>query len=175
VRRAILVLAMGSLAVATACDACKHGRQDKGRQGEARQPTIVTGRFVLSHGASHTSPDGDTVRFVPDRGDPLCSRRPCPHGVNVRVASVDALELHYECGHQDLELATRARDRLLELLGFTSVEYRPTRNGTSEVVRSVPAEVRGYLVARDLTRRESGSSVTSIPGNRPCPTGAPSR
>jgi endonuclease YncB( thermonuclease family) len=167
----LVVLATGALPLIFALGARKPPRSSTG--GNGRAPMLVAGRFVLAQGSSHTSPDGDTVRFVPDRAESLCSRRPCPNGVNVRLASIDALELHYDCGHQHVELAQKARDRLLELLGFASVTYHTTPGGIPEVVRSVPAQVRGYIVAfgRDTTGKRAAGYV--FPGEPPASDGSP--
>lgn len=44
-------------------------------------------------------------------------------GISVRLEAIDALETHFEETHQELAGANRARDEMLQRLGFTNVQY----------------------------------------------------
>jgi hypothetical protein len=93
----------------------------------------------------------------------------------LQFEGIDALELHYRgSNHQRLPQCVDARDRLLELVGFTNVNYAPSLSGEIDTsVRSCsPDEIRGYIYTRNAdpygrpvafvfvgnTSRQSGNS-----------------
>lgn len=101
------------------------------------------------------SPDGDSVRFVPDdpaewellRGRKV--RRNLAGGAQLRLDGIDTLETHYRPPHgpelhQPAPYAGQAAEALLDWLGFEAVERGP--NG---IVRSsTPESVPGYILTR---------------------------
>ena len=74
-------------------------------------------------------PDGDSVRFKADNDNDFNDLyrhfkiKPCAHdrSVQLRFEGADAVELHYR-GHRQVG-GDDARDKLLEILGFTDIEY----------------------------------------------------
>lgn len=112
-------------------------------------------RFKSRPESAQPKPDGGTVNFLPD-SDELVQARPPFSGAapkmkqlatySVRFEGVDALETRFQNQHQNLRLATAARDRVLELLGFAaaSAGYNP---------------VRGYLLANGI---ESNGRVLGL-------------
>ncbi|MCD2195219.1 hypothetical protein LQ327_17770 [Actinomycetospora endophytica] len=83
------------------------------------------------------SPDGDSIRFVPDDIDTL---RGLPNGdriepsatdgsVQLRLDAIDAPETHYAGQHQPF--AAAARDELVAFAGFTGVTYGPSGTVTA--------------------------------------------
>ncbi|MEU8795039.1 nuclease [Streptomyces sp. NPDC048643] len=102
------------------------------------------------------SPDGDSVRFVPD--DPgewdlvpgRKVRRNRSGGAQLRLDGIDTLETHYRPPHgpelhQPAPFAGRAAEALLDWLGFEEVE----RAASGIVKRSVPESVPGYVLTRN--------------------------
>ncbi|MEV6197905.1 nuclease [Streptomyces sp. NPDC051920] len=101
------------------------------------------------------SPDGDSVRFVPDdpgewdllRGRKV--RRNLAGGAQLRLDGIDALETHYRPPHgpelhQPAPYAGGAAEALLGWLGFEEVE-----RGANGIVRhSAPESVPGYILTR---------------------------
>ncbi|MEU0430132.1 nuclease [Streptomyces sp. NPDC006290] len=101
------------------------------------------------------SPDGDSVRFVPDdpgewdllRGRKV--RRNRAGGAQLRLDGIDTLETHYRPPHgpelhQPAPYAGQAADALLGWLGFVEVE-----RGANGIVRhSAPESVPGYILTR---------------------------
>ncbi|RZS86803.1 hypothetical protein EV189_2219 [Motilibacter rhizosphaerae] len=101
------------------------------------------------------APDGDSVRFTPNRADAWRAAglavRANPHGgVQLRLDAIDALETHYAPPqrtsaamlHQPLPLAHAAAEELLRLVGFTAVS-----RGADEVVTAVtPATVAASIL-----------------------------
>ena len=89
----------------------------------------VQGRLVVVS----KRPDGDSVRFLPDRPDPWQdlrnSRRVRPsqedRTVQLRLEGMDAPELHYGAAAQPL--GAESREALLGLLGFEEVTYAADR------------------------------------------------
>ena len=97
--------------------------------------TLMAGEFVIRYPdqpRNGPEPDGDTVRFAPDRRE-LVEALPrlsgCAPQINargnvaVRLEAVDTLETHFGGSHQELVGANAARDRLLAALGFTNVTF----------------------------------------------------
>lgn len=96
------------------------------------------------------SPDGDSIRFVPDDLDTL---RGLPGGhrvepstadgsVQLRLDAIDAPETHYAGQHQPF--AVTARDELVEFAGFSGVSYN--RAGT--VTAGEPAQQTALIAAK---------------------------
>ncbi|KAF4434756.1 nuclease [Fusarium acutatum] len=104
---------------------------------------LLHGKFII---ANPMQPDGDTVRFKPDNvdfaeelrrgspGSPIKSR-----GVNIRLEAIDALEKS-----QELMGAIAARDKLLDMLGFTGIKYSSDSPFT---ITSGDQEVSGYVLS----------------------------
>jgi endonuclease YncB( thermonuclease family) len=123
--------------------------------------TLIKGQFIIHYPdmpRNGPEPDGDTVKFQPaDQALVNALARP-GHGpdfnrqgmVSVRFEAIDALETHFQEMHQQLEFALRARDRMLEILGFGQVQYFD-EPGVQFKVRQVEQHPRpGYLLARTL-------------------------
>ncbi|OLL30959.1 hypothetical protein BTH42_14380 [Burkholderia sp. SRS-W-2-2016] len=121
--------------------------------------TVVKGKYWI-HNAEKPrqgpQPDGDTVAFIPDSPDVVrqlrkISGRPADiHGgrINVRYEGVDALETHFVGVHQQLALARAARDRNLQLLGFTNVRFF---EDLPNVVESVDqSQLPGFVLANGI-------------------------
>jgi hypothetical protein len=131
--------------------------------------TLIIGQFSI-HNAQKPrqgpQPDDDTVRFLPNSIDlirklPRFSGRPpdITNGhINVRYEGIDALETHFQGNHQDLTFATAARDRNLELLGFTGITFFPD---LPNVVQSVDRDpIPGYVIANGI---ESNGRLLGLP------------
>ena len=107
----------------------------------------ITGTFVIAG----KEPDGDSVRFRADDPSLFAALRnghrvrPSRDGtVQLRFEGIDAPELHYM--GQAQQLGSEARDRLLEKMGFTEVEFRA--NGMM-VESAQPADgVAGAILAQ---------------------------
>ncbi|HSX02979.1 MAG TPA: thermonuclease family protein [Candidatus Saccharimonadia bacterium] len=110
--------------------------------------------FIAIHGRLvilHKSPDGDSIRFVPDQSA-LLERlahserlRPSPDGsVQLRFEAIDAPETHYENRAQPL--GDEARAWLLELAGFSDVVFNPNQIVMSATPASVPAVIAARMV-----------------------------
>jgi hypothetical protein len=100
--------------------------------------TLITGDFYIRypdlprHGPE---PDGETINFLPDTDD-LVRGLPRFNQVgpdrrhlgtySTRFEGIDALETHFENQHQELTFARRARDRMLEILGFGDIASGPS-------------------------------------------------
>jgi endonuclease YncB( thermonuclease family) len=109
--------------------------------------------FLLIRGAFTIigkSPDGDSVRFIPDDATLLKKLKnayrikPSSDGsVQLRFEAIDTPELHF--GNQAQPLGAEARDALLKLMGFSNVTYK----GSGEVVASSnPERVRGAILSQ---------------------------
>lgn len=112
--------------------------------------TSIAGRFRIA-GAS---PDGDSVRFVPD--DPrawvragIRARVNASGGAQVRLDAIDSFETHFSppggrgTWRQPADLAVAATESLLHRLGFTSWG----RNAdTGTISDPQPADVPGWIV-----------------------------
>jgi endonuclease YncB( thermonuclease family) len=131
---------------------------------------LVEGEFFIRFEGRPESgqpePDGDTVNFLPDSDD-LVQSLPRFSGIaprmkqlgtyGVRFEGADALETHYQNQHQNLEFATAARDRMLELLGFGKVIFQDAR--PNKVASAEHNPVRGYLLANGI---ESNARVLGL-------------
>jgi endonuclease YncB( thermonuclease family) len=107
---------------------------------------LIRGAFVIIG----KSPDGDSVRFVPDDAA-LLSRlknayrvKPSKDGsVQLRFEAIDTPELHF--GDDAQPLGREARDVLLKRMGFTNVRFQG-KNDT--VASSQPERVRGAILSQ---------------------------
>ena len=108
----------------------------------------IRGRFVVIG----YSPDGDSVRFVPDQ---VATVRRLQHAdrlevsdkdgsVQLRLDAIDAPESHYQGQAQPLALP--ARDTLLAAAGFTGLRFGTDENETVEA--STPESVPGAIAAQ---------------------------
>lgn len=141
---------------------------------------VLTGKFQIRNtgGGQQPRPDGDTVKFIVDTPD-LVKKLPRfgslppkinkSGGVNLRLEVIDALETHYPTDggrgpevHQSKGLAHDARDTLLELLGFSEVEF----NQDSTVKSANEFLVDGFILANGV---EGNGRVVGFAnaGNRP--------
>ncbi|MFT3781109.1 MAG: lamin tail domain-containing protein [Nibricoccus sp.] len=102
-------------------------------------------------------PDGDTIKFKPD--NPQLIERLTRLGgvpasfnkrqmVNCRFDAIDALELHYSGSHQQLSGASRARDTLLNMVGFGSVTYFPNHPLVPQSVERHPRRI--HILANSI-------------------------
>jgi endonuclease YncB( thermonuclease family) len=129
------------------------------RQPKTSRYTLVKGQISIHNPADPRrgpQPDGDTVTFFPDSIDlvkrlrRLSGRAPGIHNghINVRYEGIDALETHVQGAHQNLTFAKAARERNLELLGFTDVVFFPD---SPNVVQSVDKNpLPGYVMANGI-------------------------
>jgi hypothetical protein len=115
--------------------------------------------FLLIEGvflAKGAQPDGDSVRFRPDRvadwdlvgGQPPVKRN-ASGAAQLRLDGIDSLETHYTPRHgtrmhQPLPLARAAADELLEWLGFTGVQ----RDAAETVIACDQDDVPGFILTR---------------------------
>nr|WP_245653318.1 lamin tail domain-containing protein [Herbidospora sakaeratensis] len=123
-------------------------------------------------------PDGDTIKFLPDT-PALIEALPRPsgtspdlnrRGISVRLEAIDALETHFEETHQRLEWANAARDRLLELLGFTGVEFFDDL--PNKVERADQDTIRGHVLSNGIDA--NGRLIAFVYGGpTDIPDGAP--
>lgn len=103
-------------------------------------------------------PDGDTVRFRPDSPDLVWRLRrqgqPAPDinargNIALRLEGIDALETHFEGGHQAMDIALSSRDFLLGQAGFGAISF-----GTGKQAAKVRAVERhpapGWVLTNGL-------------------------
>jgi len=121
--------------------------------------TLLRGEFVIRYAdlpRGGPEPDGDTVKFTPD-SPALVERLPRrsgrgpginARGISVRLEAIDALETHFEEAHQELLGANRARDRLLELLGFTDVVF--WADLPNKVQSAAQDRLRGHVLSNGI-------------------------
>jgi endonuclease YncB( thermonuclease family) len=112
---------------------------------------LIAGNYKIIHAA----PDGDSIRFYPNKPDlwkKLTSRVHTNHagGAQLRLDGIDALETHYQARvglgmqHQPLQLAHAASDELLKFFGFSQV-----KRGANEIVTAAtPEEIPGFILTR---------------------------
>lgn len=135
---------------------------------EAKRYRLIAGQFYLRFEEltqpKQPQPDGDTVRFVPDNPFPFFEPKIIRRygtaepdlsnfGINVRFEGIDALETHFSKGasgfrHQNLALATAARDAMLRGLGFTGVVFDAEYPYTVRSADQNP--VPGYVIANGV-------------------------
>jgi endonuclease YncB( thermonuclease family) len=119
--------------------------------------------FKVIKGTFHVrnySPDGDSIRFQPDKiklvqdltgGRPRLNAR---NHVQLRIEAIDTLETHYNPPsgggtlHQPLELAHAAVDKLIEFVGIRDVEW----DRTHLTVTDAQDGTRGYILARTVEK-----------------------
>src|SRR5690242_8582760 len=113
-------------------------------------------------------PDGDSVRFIPDDAALFAELRnghrvritKSDGSVQLRFEAVDAAELHYGTAAQPL--GEKARNELLQWIGFTDVEYAP---GTTRVTASQPAAVRATILSKAVERNGRPVSFVLLEGD----------
>src|SRR5262245_20715520 len=100
-----------------------------------RRYTLIKGTFWIrcpDAPRQGPQPDGDTATFHADdvslvRNLRWISGRPpsinTRGNIPVRYEGIDALETHFQGGHQQLQFANAARDENLRLLGFRNVAF----------------------------------------------------
>ncbi|WP_413276186.1 thermonuclease family protein [Floridanema evergladense] len=106
---------------------------------------FIRGKFVIVG----KEPDGDSVRFVADKPDfyreLYRSYRIKPSrndgSVQLRLEAIDAPETHY--GKFAQPLGKEARDRFLQWIGFTDIQYKGDR-----VTDSNPKTVSGAILTK---------------------------
>ncbi|MDH3598892.1 MAG: lamin tail domain-containing protein [Candidatus Tectomicrobia bacterium] len=112
--------------------------------------TLITGTFYVLG----LQPDGDTIRFAPDRPELVDSLEPPGQEpawrndrtrVNIRFEAIDALETHFSGTHQNQPFGEAATQQMLSRVGFTSVTF----SGAS-VSAAEPNTVRGFILAQGL-------------------------
>ena len=121
--------------------------------------TLSKGQFHLFYRSSRhvgARPDGDSMWFKPSNQNHLANLG----GRNVdynkggfaqlRFEGIDALELHYKGSHQKRPECVDARNRLLELAGFTNVTYAPSGNIDTSVRTASPHPIQGYILSRNV-------------------------
>ncbi|WP_326566667.1 nuclease [Amycolatopsis rhabdoformis] len=130
--------------------------------------TLIKGTFQLLGAA----PDGDSVRFYPD--DPAATkaaglrvRLNSRGGMQLRLDAIDALETHYrprggDLLHQPAALGDGAADRLVSLLGFSSV----VRGPGGVVTSAKPEKVSGHILTR-FADKYGRAVAFAFPGQRP--------
>jgi endonuclease YncB( thermonuclease family) len=123
--------------------------------------TLVNGQFHLFYqGQRHVGsrPDGDSLWFRPDDPGHLegLGGRPVDYNgggfAQLRLEGIDALELHFRgSNHQSTPECVDARDRLLQLAGFTDVTYAPSASCDidTSVRTAAPHPVEGYILTRN--------------------------
>lgn len=114
---------------------------------DADEFLAVTGQLLIVG----KSPDGDSVRFVPDHVETLESlqngdrlRVAADGSVQLRLDAIDAPETHYANHHQPL--AGAARDELVTHCGFSDVTYNAGGVVTTADPDRVPALIAAKLV-----------------------------
>ncbi|MGJ4889237.1 thermonuclease family protein [Bradyrhizobium sp. HKCCYLR20261] len=97
------------------------------------------------------SPDGDSIRFFPDQPDVMNGlpggpdNQPQRPFAQLRLEAIDALETHYAGRHQPIRWARAARDRLLDFVGVTGVQWDATG---STIVAASDGTTRGSILSR---------------------------
>ncbi|MCP4348129.1 MAG: hypothetical protein GY795_21715 [Desulfobacterales bacterium] len=127
--------------------------------------------FYSNNPRQGPEPDGDTLKFLPD--DPKLVESLHRPGsavpnfnnhkmINIRFEGIDALELHFNDMHQNLELAEAARNFVLKEAGFDEVKFLDDL--PFKVENAKPHPTRGYIYASSLD--EHGRIIAFVhPGN----------
>jgi endonuclease YncB( thermonuclease family) len=121
--------------------------------------TLIRGQYRIHRAVNPLQgpqPDGDTIRFEPNdlqlvRNLRRISGRPPDIrslGINARYECIDALETHFEQAHQNNALAFAARDKNLELIGYTNVAFFPAHPNIISSVDNDP--MPGYVLANGI-------------------------
>jgi hypothetical protein len=104
-------------------------------------------------------PDGDSAWFKPDNENLLTNIGYRNAELNkggftqLRFEGIDALELHFPGSHhQMVQPARKARDFLLEDLGFdpNELEYAPSDDVRTYIRKSRPISVRAHILTRAI-------------------------
>jgi len=122
--------------------------------------TVIKGKFWIRYDdqpRQGPEPDGDTVTFQADnlalvrklprlsgRGPNISKRGNIP----IRYEGIDALETHFQGGHQQLGFANAARDKNLEVLGFKNVKFFADQPNKVESVDVNP--LPGHVIANGI-------------------------
>lgn len=118
--------------------------------------TLIKGAYR----AVHYSPDGDSIRFEADDSAllmGLADFRPkinARNHVQLRIEAIDALETHYSppsgggTYHQPLQLATAARNALLDFVKIRNIEW----DSEGKTVVSADEHARGYILSRAVDK-----------------------
>jgi endonuclease YncB( thermonuclease family) len=118
------------------------------------------------------SPDGDSIRFVPD--DPTLIRDlpggPPEHvpksSYQLRLEAIDSLETHYAGRHQPTRWANAATDRLLDFVGVQNVQWDAAHSTIVAADDHVPA----WILSRQ--KEKNGRPVAFLfTGNAPAEDG----
>ena len=120
--------------------------------------TLIQGHFHLFYQSQRhvgSRPDGDSMWFKPDNPQQLIrlGDRQVDYNlggcVQLRFEGIDALELHYKgANHQKASECVAARDRLLQLAGFTSVTYAPSGDIDTSVRTACPHPIEAHILTR---------------------------
>lgn len=114
-------------------------------------------QFKVIQGKFHVEgyqPDGDSIRFEaehPAHWDAFpwdSANKKKAVKKQLRIEAIDALETHYEGYHQPRPFALAALERLLKLLGITSVEYSLS---VTNIVKADDAKP-GFIISDGLDR-----------------------
>lgn len=149
---------------------------------------LVKGHFCLYYRSTRhvgARPDGDSLWFKPDNPEHLhdIDGRSVDYNkggfAQLRFEGIDALELHYRgSNHQIAPQCSDARDRLLNLAGFSNVTYAPSKKIDTSIRTATPYTMTGYILTRnadpygrpvsfvfpDDTNEGDGSDVWLSPG-----------
>jgi endonuclease YncB( thermonuclease family) len=134
----------------------------RAQEGDA-QFLLIRGAFVIIG----KSPDGDSVRFIPDDASLLKKLKnnyrikPSSDGsVQLRFEAIDTPEVHF--GSDAQPLGVEARDALLKRMGFTNVRF----TGKSETVTSsTPERLRGAILSQAAESNGRPISYTLLEAN----------
>ncbi len=122
--------------------------------------TVIKGKFWIHYPdmpRQGPEPDGDTVTF---QADDLALVRKLPRfsgrgpninkrgNIPVRYEGTDALETHFQGGHQQLQFADAARDKNLDLLGFRNVKFFAEQPNKVQSVDANP--LPGHVIANGI-------------------------
>jgi len=114
--------------------------------------TLIQGYFDVIQ----ANPDGDSIRFYPNNPElwqklPRRVRINSSGGAQLRIDSIDSLEMHYSPQggrlsqqHQPLDLANAAAEELLKFLGFEKI----TRSLDGVVIEAEPKKVPGFILTQ---------------------------
>jgi len=116
---------------------------------------VIVGTFQVVN----YSPDGDSIRFHPADPKHLKSLSGPPAKINprgdvqLRIEAIDALETHYQSSgggnyHQPFDLATQARQRLLDFAGIKNVVWDNRGMNVTAADDGTP----GYILARAVEK-----------------------
>jgi uncharacterized protein (DUF952 family) len=111
---------------------------------------LIEGNFSILG----SSPDGDSIRFIPNNPELWQKLEQPVHtnqvgGIQLRLDAIDSLETHFQAPHsrhvyhQPLKYGELAAARLLEMLGFGTIQ----RDGSGRVMAANPAIAPGYILA----------------------------